>query len=240
MKKLFYSLSLVLLSSCYYHDLNLPVCYIQSETLDGVVHNYGYNDKNELVMDSYPGDNAVMTYDSRGRVVTETDDPDTKITYTYNDKNQLIQMDAVSPSDPLAYNWEAKYSYNSSGQLIKIETWLYSGATSALYFDHYETLEYPSSITNNYSVRKRYDAYDNLMWTYEYFWDTNPNPHLRNPYFSNEPPTTNNLIQLKFQHAGSSTVYSSYYEYNYNEKGFPIRMWNKGNIISTLTYTNCN
>jgi len=240
MKRLTYSLYFVMLSSCYYHDTNVPMCYIQSETLDGVVHNYGYNEKNQLIFDSYPGDNAVMTYDALGRVATEFDNPDSKIIYTYNDQNQLMQMDSSSPSDPLAYNWQAKYTYNSSGQLIKIETWLYSGATSALYFDHYETIEYPSSTTRNYSSRKRYDASDNLHSMITYDWDTYRNPHLINPYFSNEPPPTNNVTALKYTPAGSAIPYSTYYSYNYNDKGFPIRMWNNGKIISTFTYTNCN
>jgi hypothetical protein len=172
--------------------------------------------------------------------VTESDAPDTEITYSYNDQNQLTQMEGSSPTDPLAYNWQAKYSYNSTGQLTKIETWLYSGATSSLYFDHYDLIEYPSSTTRNYSTRKRYDASNNLMWTFTYFWDTNPNPHLKNPYFSNEPPPANNVISLKYTPAGSTTTYSNDYVYNYNDKGFPIRLWFNGKLLSTLTYTNCD
>ncbi|HTH56890.1 MAG TPA: hypothetical protein VL728_12655 [Cyclobacteriaceae bacterium] len=237
MKNLFYVLALSLLFSCTYNDIARPVCYLQSELLNGAVHSYGYNDRNQLVSDSYPGDQAVMGYDVHGNIITESDFPDVQISYTYDDKHELTQMDGSSATYPLAYTWRTKYAYNSGGQLVRIESWLFNG--TSLYLARYETLEYSSANTRNYSVRKLYNASDVLLQVVEFQWDNHPNPHLRNPYFTNEPPPTNNITSATItQGGGNPYVYS--YTYIYNSKGFPSKLIYNGTIINAYTYTNCD
>lgn len=238
MKYLISVLALFLLVSCTYNDIGHPICYLQSEFLNGVIHTYGYNDKNQLIADTYPGDNAVMGYDAHGNVVSESDYPDIQITYTYNDKNQLTLMDGSSAtySD---YAWQIKYSYNSSGQLVRVETWQYGGAANSFYLEHYDSLGYPTSSSKNYSTRKGYYASNDLAWTLEYEWDAHPNPHLKNPYFTNEPPPANNITSIKYTPAGGPTLINNY-TYIYNSNGFPVKQLHNGNVANTYTYTNCN
>jgi YD repeat-containing protein len=237
MKSLLYGLALSLLVSCTYKDIDRPMCYVQSEFLNGAYHSYRYDGQNQLIGDFYPGDNAMMVYNANGNIVSEFDTPDIQVIYTYNTKNQLTQMDGSSATY-ISYTWQIRYSYNSNGQLVRLETWLYSTTTNSLYLNRYETLAY-STNNRNYSVRKLYDGLDNLLRTQEYQWDTHPNPHLNNPYFANEPPPTNNYTSITVTPAGGSPyVYT--YTYVYNNKGFPAKQLYNGNILNSYTYTNCN
>lgn len=238
MKYSLYLLALTLVS-CSYNDIDRPLCYVQSELLNGFYHSYGYDGQNRLISDIYPGDNAMLVYDGRGNLVSEFDTPDIQVTYTYNDKNQLVQMDGSSASNPLStYTWQTRYSYNSGGQMTRLETWLYNTSTNSLYLNRYETLEY-SANNRNYSVRKLYSGSNNLIRTVEYHWDTHPNPHLNSPYFANELPPTNNYTSVKVTPAGGSP-YTYNYTYIYNSKGFPVQQLYNGNVLNAYTYTNCN
>lgn len=237
MKNLLYGFALASLISCTYNDIERPICYIQSEMLGGSYHSYGYNGQNRLTSDVYLSNTATMAYDAHGNIVSESDLPDIQIAYTYNDKNQLIQMDGSSATY-ISYTWQTKYSYNSNGQFVRLETWQYNTATSSLYLNRYETLEYSGS-NKNYSVRKLFDGANNLLRTQEFQWDNHPNPHLSNPYFANEPPPSNNYTSVKVTPAGGSP-YIYNYSYIYNSKGFPARQLYNGSILNSYTYTNCN
>jgi YD repeat-containing protein len=205
-----------------------------------VFNSYSYNDNNELI--SYSSASiysSTLTYDDSGKIISELDNGDIQIKYTYDQKHQLILWSESIPGysfDILQY----KFFYNEAGQDTLKQTIRYNLSSGSYDITRFERLRYESTKSKNYSERKTYNASSTLLYTENFLWDNRPNPHLTNAFFTNEPPPSNNILQYTFTAAGGLPEVTNYI-YTYNSNGFPLTQTIQGFVtIANYTYANCN
>jgi YD repeat-containing protein len=240
MKKVFLGIILAACASCEYNNIGPRVCFVTSTVTTNIVSYFTYNSANELV--SYKASDvtsSILASDAMGNIISELDNGDVQINYTYDEHNRLILW-TESFTDPQQYYREVKFMYNSSGQNVLKQYFLYHASSSSYILWRYMTLTYSSTSGRNYSERKLYDANSALLYTENFLWDNHPNPYLSNAFFINEPPPSNNVIQYTLTFAGGSPQVTDY-TYTYNSNGFPLTQTIPGYAtIASYTYTNCN
>ncbi len=240
MKKVILGSVLAALLSCEYKDIAPAICYLVSEQTLTSYLIYSYDNNHQLT--SYSSDQvstSVLTYDYSGKIIAELDNGNIQITYDYDQKNQLVQWEELIANFP-AYNFRTVFAYNAAGQDTLKQYHRYDPSSGSYYLSQFQRLTYASANTKNYSERKTYDGFGNLLFTESFQWDNHPNPHLTNPFFTNEPPPSNNILQSTFTPAGATPVTSSF-TYTYNNNGFPLTQSMTGfSTIAVYTYTNCN
>ena len=240
MKKVFLGIILLVGASCEYNNIGPRFCYVASAVTSYNVSYFTYNSANELVSYSATGvSSSTIASDGAGNIVSELDNENIQINYTYDERNQLILW-TESFTDAPHYNREVKFMYNENGQSVLQQYLLYHVSSSSYILWRYETLSYGSSTGRNYSERKMYDATSALLYTQNYQWDSHPNPYLSNAFFINEPPPSNNILQYTYTLAGGLPQVTNY-TYTYNSNGFPLTQTIPGYAtIASYTYTNCN
>ena len=240
MKKVISGFVVLVLLSCEYKDTAPGICYLASEQTSNTTLVYSYDNNHQLT--TYSSDNvssSVLTYDNSGKIISELDNGNIQITYDYNQKNQLVRWTEQVANYP-AYNFQIIFDYNGAGQDTLKRYYRYDPASSSYYLSQYQRLSYSLPNTMNYSERKTYDASAILLFTESFLWDNHPNPHLKNPFFTNEPPPSNNVLQYTFTPAGATPVTSSF-TYTYNNNGFPLTQSVSGSSAAAVyTYANCN
>ncbi|MGC4020715.1 MAG: hypothetical protein QM734_01620 [Cyclobacteriaceae bacterium] len=241
MKKVLFGFLVAVLASCEKSQVPIKICYLSSELASSTYYAYLYNDKNQVA--SYTGSgiiSSVLTYDSLNRIISEFDNGLLTITYNYDNKSRLTLWTQEMQYD-VSHNMKVKFFYNSANQDTLIQYYKYSLSTGGYYMSRFIRLSFSSSNNKNYSRRKTYNATtDTLLYTEDYLWDTHPNPHLSNPFFTNEPPPTNNVTQYTFTPPGGAPQLTTF-EYTYNNNGYPLTQYIPG-FIQTVKYeyANCN
>jgi YD repeat-containing protein len=243
MKKIILGAVLISLASCdKTNKIGPNVCYLSSENTYSNSMIYYYNSSNELssYVTSYIF-SSVLTYDGSGKIISELDNGNTQISYNYDKNNRLILWSQVVAGDPSA-NLQYKFMYNASGQDTLKQLFNYDATSSSYYLSQFQRLTYTAAGTNNYSERRTYDSASTLLLTEDYLWDNHPNPYLTNPFFSNEPPPSNNVIQYSYMPAGQPAQVTIY-TYTYNSNRFPVTQMIPANGTTLAShiyiYTNC-
>lgn len=226
--------------SCEYHDTAPAVCYLASEQTQNLSLTYSYDDHNLLTTyTSNHVSSSVLTYDHAGKIISELDNGTIQITYEYDQKNQLVQWTEMIADYP-SYNYRIIFSYNNVGQDTLKQYYRYDISSGSYYLWQYQSLRYESNYTRNFSEKRTYDAASTLLYTENFLWDNHPNPHLTNPFFTNEPPASNNVVQYTYTPAGGSPS-TTIFAYTYNGNGFPLTQTIPGfSAFATYTYTNCH
>lgn len=239
MKKIVYSAVLIVLLSCEYDDLT-PVCYLASElTISNSIF-YSYNNRNQLVTYNAPSViSSVLTYDNSGRIIRELDNGDLDIRYQYDSHGNLILWSQSIDGYPYL-SAQSKFFYNAAGQDTLQQYFRFDVATNDFYLWKFIRLNYSSPHGHNYSEKRGYWATGDLAYAENFLWDNHPNPYLKNAFFKNEMPPTNNIVRYTYTLTGGQPQVTEY-TYTYNHKGFPVAKAIVGYAtIATYTYTNCN
>ena len=231
---------LVVVVSCEYKDIGPRICYLASEQTSSKVNFYTYDDDNELV--SYLATNvfsSIITNDGAGKIISELDNGNIHVDYTYDQSNRLVLWTETIDTNP-SRNSQVKFMYNDVGQDTLKQVYKYDVSSSSYYLWFYTSLSYSSPGNKNYSQRRTYDDLSTLIFTEKFLWDNHHNPYLTNPFFTNEPPPSNNVLQYELTFVGHIPSVVNY-SYEYNSNGFPLSQTEIGNgPVAYYTYTNCN
>jgi|GEM_PF-2719647 YD repeat-containing protein len=241
MKKVILGLVLAALLACEYKDIAPGICYLASEQTQNATLSYSYDDHNQMI--SYTSNHvssSVLTYDNSGKIISELDNGTIQITYDYDQKNQLVQWTEMIANYP-SYNYQIAFTYNGAGQDTLKQYYGYDVSLGSYYLLQYQRLSYKSADTKNFSEKKTYNPSSTLLYTENFLWDNHPNPHLTNPFFTNEPPPSNNVVQYTYTPVGAipSTIA---FTYTYNNNGFPLSQTTTSgsSTIAVYTYANCH
>jgi YD repeat-containing protein len=236
MKKCFGGFLFLLFFSCEENDIVPRPCLLASEQSNIF---YSYNSKNEIVSYSSPSIfSSVLTYDDKGKIISELDNERFQISYSYDKNNRLI----LWMQNDLGYissSTQIKFFYNEIDQDTLIQYYTYDAPSSSYHLNHFIRLSYTSS-SKNYAERKTFNPNGTLAYSEKYQWDNHPNPYLSNPFFSNEPPPSNNILQYIYEAPGATPNVTDI-EYDYNSNGFPLKQSVKGSGVVTniYSYSNC-
>jgi len=240
MKKITLGLVWAVLVSCEYKDTAPAVCYLASEQIQNATLIYSYNDQNQIT--SYTSNHvssSLLTYDNAGKIISELDNGNIQITYEYDQQDQLVQWTETITNYP-TYNNRITFNYNGVGQDTLKQYFGYDVSAGSYYLWQFQGFSYASTHTKNFSEKKTYNSSGTLLYTENFIWDNHPNPHLANPFFTNEPPPSNNVVQYTYSPVGANPSTTTF-TYTYNKNGFPITQTIPGfSAFGVFTYTNCN
>jgi len=240
MKKVIFGFVCAVITACEYKDISPRICYLATEWGPSKTNAYSYDSKNLLTTYSAANvSSSVLTYNDAGNIISELDNGNIQINYDYDQNNRLILWTQSIVNYP-ASNIQIKFNYNNAGQNILKQYYRYNVTSSSYYLIQYIELSYPSATTKSYSKLKTYNTTSTLLYTEDFLWDNHPNPYLANPFFTNEPPPSNNITQYTYTPAGGVPNVVTY-TYTYNHNGFPVTQSIPGYAtVGIYTYTNCN
>lgn len=155
-----------------------------------------------------------FTYDANGNVTSTSDGGGGTTSFSYNDKNEMIE--SVRTSGGVTYN-KNLYEYNPSGQLITV-TYIPKSPPGESPPITVITYAYSNTTTNNpssYTVTT-----DNVIvgQVHSMEYDNNPNPDPHKLLFPRSIPD-NNLLKETVEIPAPKQTYTYYYRYN--RHGYP-------------------
>jgi YD repeat-containing protein len=239
MKKVFYFWLAAALISCEYNNIKLGVCNLASEETLANYATYGYNSRNEIISYStFYVHSSTLTYDNAGKIISENDNGFSIVTYEYDNKERLVILTQTVQSAPQR-NYQIKYYYNSFSQDTLRQLYTYN-SLSEYVLRRNERRNFLSTHNKNYSKIRTYDAATNtLLYTEDFQWDNHPSPYLRNVFFLNGPPPSNNLT--KYSRSSGSSTQTEEYTYTYNSNGFPLTKTRLSDnvVVRKYSYSSC-
>jgi Domain of unknown function (DUF5018) len=180
---------------------------------------------------------GIYTYDSRGypiKLEGSIFDPNGGyISYTYNDKNQLIRTERFTTS---GLDIKNEYGYNGFGQKISDES--YYSSQGVLKKCYYKVFEYKSTSSKDYSLQNEFNENGELYSTTEFEYDDKKIPI--SFVFSDGP--NHNITKRTKKDASGKVLYIETITYEFNEIGYQTKSVSnldeseKPNV-TTRTYT---
>ncbi len=233
--------------------------YAIVEDTDEEIWDIGYTgaDLNSIEYDdNYGGDEYTTSfiYDGNGNIteVNFSGNSVGKEEFTYDGGNQLVERIRYRDyGSGLEFNAREVYSYNSFGQIIRIDQFREDGGGSE-YLDYWITFQYNNDTTWNPFKSEEYNQAGTNYRDRYYTYDDNPNPIRTSGLWIcddcidfEEIPFTDNNITFKESRDGLESTTEGTLDafFTYNTEGYPISVdyvYSNGDT-STQTYMyTCN
>lgn len=151
------------------HVIKRTTYYQNGDTLE-TNYSYTYNDDGSYSVYIEGIGKKIEEYDTRGRLVKETNDPTLYpviTTYIYDDMDRVIEYKTVAEKQSHVRAWH-KHTYDDNGNLVKDEMFLTDGSSGGWYEYDYDDKGNEIQKYEFYPDGKEGDTYATYVWEYEY------------------------------------------------------------------------
>ncbi len=151
------------------HVVKRTTYYQNGETLE-TTYTHTYNDDGSYSVFIEGIGKKIEEYDSKGRLVKETNDPSlypVTTTYIYDDFDRVIESKTVAEKQNHVRAWH-KNTYDENGNLLKDEMFLTDGSSGGWYEYDYDENGNEIQKYEFYPDGKEGDKYATYVWEYEY------------------------------------------------------------------------